>query len=154
MKQARCTSRILRSSLALALALTIWTPLQAQSASHMEGKAMKEPKMMEQCQKMMEKKQQMMADMMAQDAELTAQLARMNSAPPEQKVDLIAAVVTSMAEQRIAMEARKTKMHEEMMQHMMQHMPMGKDAMAKCPMMKGMDEKSGDAHKDHQEKQK
>ena len=154
MKQATCTGRILRSSLALVLALAIWSPLQAQSASHMEGKEMKEAKMMDRCQEMMEKKQQMMADMMAQDAELTAQLARMNSAAPDQKVDMIAAVVTSMAEQRIAMEARKTKMHEEMMQHMMQHMPMDKDAMAKCPMMKGMDEKSGDAHKDHQEKQK
>jgi hypothetical protein len=89
----------------------------------------------------------MMADMKAQDAELTAQVAKMNSAPQDQKLDLIAAVVTRMVEQRIAMDERKAKMHDEMMQHMMQHMQMGKESMTKCPMMKGMDEKSGDAHK-------
>jgi hypothetical protein len=150
MKQFTCTSRILRSSLALALALVIWSPLPVPAASHMAGEAMTKPKMEDQCQEMMAQKQQMMADMQAQDAELTAQLAKMNSAAPEQKVDMIAAVVTRMAEQRIAMEARKTKMHEAMMQHMMQHMPMDKAAMAKCPMMKGMEDKSGDAHKGHQ----
>ncbi|MHB1398229.1 MAG: hypothetical protein ACYDAI_01325 [Trichloromonadaceae bacterium] len=148
MKQATCMSRIIHSSLALALALVIWSPLQAQSASHMEGEKKTAVKTMD-CQEMMKQKQQMQADMQAQDAQLTAQLAKMNSAPQEQKLDLLAAVVTSMTEQRMAMEARKTKMHEGMMQHMMQHMPMDKDAMAKCPMMKGMDEKSGDAHKGH-----
>jgi hypothetical protein len=147
MEKSTCTSRIIRSALALTLALVIWSPLQVQSASHMAGEATTKPKMMDRCQEMMAQKQQMMADMKAQDAELTAQLAIMNSAPQEQKLDLLAAVVTRMLEQRIAMEERKTKMHEEMMQHMMQHMPMDKDAMAKCPMMKGMDEKSGDAHK-------
>jgi hypothetical protein len=30
---------------------------------------------------------------------------------------------------------------------MMQHMQMGKESMSQCPMMKGMDEKSGDAQK-------
>jgi len=41
-----------------------------------------------------------------------------------------------------------------MMEHMMQHMQMGKESMAKCPMMKdmkGMDDKSEDAHKEHHE---
>jgi len=33
-------------------------------------------------------------------------------------------------------------------------MQMGKESMAECPMMKGMDAKAGDAHKDHQGKQK
>lgn len=154
MEKSTCMSRILRSALALTLALAIWSPLPVQSASHMAGEKMTKPTMMEQCQEMMAKKQAMMAEMKAQDAELTAQLAAMNSAPQGQKLDLLAAVVTRMAEQRIAMEERKTRMHEEMMQHMMQHMPMDKDAMAKCPMMKGMDAKPGDAHKDHHEKQK
>jgi len=39
-----------------------------------------------------------------------------------------------MAEQRVAMDARKAKMDEEMMQHMQ----MGKDSMSQCPMMKDM----------------
>ncbi len=154
MKKQTCASLIIHSSLVLALALTLGAPLQAQSAEHMAGKNMTDGKMMDQCQEMMAHKQKMMADMKAQDAELTAQVAKMNSAPQDQKLDLIAAVVTRMVEQRIAMDERKAKMHDEMMQHMMQHMQMGKESMAKCPMMQGMDEKSGDAHKAHQEKQK
>ena len=69
----------------------------------------------------------------------------------------MAAVVTHMVEQRIAMDARKAKMEEEMMKHMMQHMQLGKESMAKCPMMKGMKGmggKSADAHKGHQTEQK
>jgi hypothetical protein len=92
----------------------------------------------------------MMADMKAQDAELTEQLTKMNSAPEDKKMGLMAAVVTHMVEQRIAMDARKAKMEEAMMQHMMQHMQMGKESMAQCPMMKGMkgmDEKSRDTQK-------
>lgn len=154
MKKPTWTSFLIRSILALAMGLAIWSPLQAQSASHMEGKEMTEAKMMDRCQDMMEQKQIMKADMKAQDAELTAQLAKMNSAPQGQKLDLLAAVVTNMAEQRIAMDAKKAKMDEKMMQHMMQHMQMGMESMAQCPMMKDMDEKSGDAHKDHQEKHK
>ena len=50
----------------------------------------------------------------------------------------MAAVITRMVEQRIAMDARMAKMQEEMMQHMMQHMQMGKESMSQCPMMKGM----------------
>jgi hypothetical protein len=30
----------------------------------------------------------------------------------------------------------------------MEHMQMGKESMSQCPMMKGMDEKSGDAQKE------
>jgi len=152
MKKPTCKSRIIRSGLALALASAsaIWSPLQVQSASHMAGEAVTKSKMMDRCQEMLAQKQQMMVDMKAQDAELTAQLANMNSAPHEQKLDLLAAVVTRVVEQRIAMEERKTRMHEEMMQHMMQHMPMDKESMANCPMMKGMDEKLGAAHNGHQ----
>jgi hypothetical protein len=43
-----------------------------------------------------------------------------------------------MEEQRIAMDARKAKMEDEMMKHMMEHMQMGKKSMSQCPMMKGM----------------
>ena len=113
--------------------------------------------MMERCQEMKEQKQKMMADMKAQDAELTEQLAKMNRAPEDKKMGLMAAVLTHMVEQRIAMDARKAKMEEEMMQHMMQHMQMGKESMSQCPMMKGMkdmNDKSADDHKEHQQEQK
>jgi hypothetical protein len=100
---------------------------------------------------MKEQKQKMKEDMDAQNTQLTEQLAKMNSAPEDKKMDRMASVITLMVEQRIAMDARKAKMDEEMMQHMMQHMQMGKESMSQCPMMKemkGMDEKSMGAEKE------
>jgi len=114
------------------------SPAQAQSEESVKEKTMAEAKMMESCMEMKKQKQKMMEDIKASDAELTSQLAKMNSAHKKEKVAAMASVITSMVEQRIAMDARKAKMEEEMMQHMMQHMKMGKDSMAQCPMMKGM----------------
>jgi uncharacterized protein HemX len=150
MKKQTHTNILIRSSLALALALAIWTPIQSQSAEPAEGKMMTEAKMMEHCQEMKEQKQKMKEDMKAQDSELTKQIAEMNHAPKDKKMDLMAAVITHMVEQRIAMDARKAKMEEEMMKHMMQHMQMGKESMSQCPMMKDMkdmDEKPAGAIK-------
>jgi len=146
------TNLIIRSSLALALALAICSPVLARSAEPAEGKKMMEGKMMEGCKEMKAQKQKMKEDMKAQNTELTEHVAKMNSAPEDKKMNIMAAVVSHMVEQRIAMDARKAKMDEQMMKHMMQHMQMGKESMSQCPMMKGMkgmDEKSGDAHKDH-----
>jgi len=111
---------------------------------------MMEGKMMEGCQEMKEQKQKMKEDIEAQDAALTEQIAKMNSAPDDKKMSLMADVITQMVEQRITMDARKAKMEEAMMRHMMEHMQMGKESMSQCPMMKGMegmDEKSGGAQK-------
>ena len=113
--------------------------------------------MMEKCQEMKQQKQLMKDDMKAQDAQLTEQLANMNRAPEDQKTGLMAAVLTHMVEQRIAMDARKAQMEEAMMQHMMQHMQMGKESVSQCPMMKGMkdmDDKSAGAYKEQQGAQK
>jgi len=96
--------------------------------------------MMERCQEMMQQRQKMMEDMKAQDAELTEQVATMNRAPENQKLGLMAAVLTRMVEQRTAMNAQMEKMQARMMQHMMEHMQMGKESMAQCPMMKGMND--------------
>jgi hypothetical protein len=153
MKKQTHGNLLIRSSLALALALAIWSPVPARSAEAAEGEKMTEAKMMEQCQEMKAPKAKMKADMKAHDAQLTEQLTEMNRAPQDKKTDLLAAVVTHMVEQRIAMDARKAKMEEEMMQHMQ----MGKESMAKRPMMKGMknmDEKSAGDHKEHQAEQK
>ena len=157
MKNHTNTKLVIGSILTLALALAIWSPVQSRSAEPAEGKMMMEGKMMERCRMMKEQKQKMKEDMKAQDAELTEQVAKMNSAPVDKKMGLMAAVITRMAEQRITMDGRKAKMQEEMMRHMMQHMQMGKESMAQCPMMKGMkgmDAKSGEAHKAHQKEQK
>lgn len=149
MKKQTPTNLLIRSSLALTLAFAVLTPLLSQSAEPADDKKM-DSQMMEHCEKMKEQKQQMKADMKAQDDDLTAHVAKMNSAPADKKVDAVAALVTHMLEVRIAMDARKAKMEEEMMEHMMKHMEMGKKSMTKCPMMKGMkdmDHKPTDADK-------
>jgi hypothetical protein len=152
MKNQTHTNFLIRSSLALALAfiMAIWSPGQSQSAEPAEVKNPVEAKMMERCQEMKEQKQKMKEDMNAQDAQLTNQITKMNHTPKDKKINLMAAIITRMVEQRIAMDARKAKMEEEMMQHMMKHMQMGKESMAQCPMMKDLDDKSGDDHKEHQ----
>ena len=112
---------------------------------------MTESTMMGRCQKMKVQKQKLKEDLKAQDDRLIEQLSEMNRAPKKKKMDLMAAVLTHMVEQRIAMDARKAQMEEAMMQQMMQHMQMGKESMSQCPMMKGMkgmDEKSGDVQKE------
>jgi hypothetical protein len=154
MKNETQTNLLIRAGLALALALAIWSPIQALAAEPAEGKMMTEGKMKECCQAMKEQKEKLMAEMKAQDAELAVQVANMNSAPEDKKLGLMAAIVTRMVDQRTAMNARMEKMHEQMMGHMMQHMQMGKESMSKCPIMKGMDEKPEDAQNEHHEAQK
>ena len=147
------------SSLALALALVTWSLVPVQAQEPAKGKKMTEGNMMESCQKMKQKKQKMMEDMKAQDAELAEAVARMNSAPEDKKMSLMASVMTQMVEQQTARHTRMAKMQEEMMTHMMQHMQMGKESMEQCPMMKemmgkkGKDNKSGDVQKEPQKEQ-
>jgi hypothetical protein len=164
----------LSSGFAFALAFAAWHPGTAQAQD--ETKPMKPmntgehqktvnpanapaegmEKMMESCKTMMEKKQQMMKKMEAQDAELSEQVTKMNNAPSDKKTGLMADIVTQLVEQRMARDEGKAKMEEAMMKHMMQHMQMGKESMAKCPMMKmkGMEEKSPDASEaEHAEKE-
>ncbi len=160
------TALVIRSSLAIALAVAIWAPTNARSAEpakskmKMDGKmmmgaqTMTETDMIQRCQAMKAQKDKMAADLKSQDAELTAQVAKMNKATETKKLDMMANVVSQMVEQRIAMDARKTKMEEEMMQHMMQHMQMGKESMAQCPMMKDMDDKSANAPTKHHAEEK
>jgi len=138
MKKQTLTNFLIRFTLALALTMAIWSPLQSQATEPVKEKSVTESKMMEGCQEMMEKKQEMMAEMKAQDVEIASQVEKMNSAPADKKLDLIAAVVTRMVEQRAAMNVRKAEMQEKMMTHMMQHMQMGKKSMSQCPMMKEM----------------
>ncbi len=156
MKIQTHTNFVRRASLTLALALALLAPVQAQSTAPAKGMMMK-GKMADRCEEMMEQKHKMMADMKAQDTELTAQVARMNSASDDKKIELMAAVVTQMAEQRTAISARMEKGHDEMMKHMSEHMNMGDGSMSQCPMMKdmgGMNEKSANAHKEHPEEKK
>lgn len=90
--------------------------------------------------KMMERCQAMMAEMKAQDAALAELVVQMNGAPEDKKLGQLAAVVTRMVEQRVAMNAHMKMMMEEMMKSM----PMGKNPGSPEPMMKGMDESTGE----------
>jgi hypothetical protein len=85
---------------------------------------------------MMAMHNQMMADMKAMDASLDLKVAAMNAARGHAKVDAMAAVINEMVSQRKQMMAKMMGMHA-MMTGMMG--------------MKGMDDKSTDAHKEHHE---
>lgn len=152
MKNNSPASLLVRSCFVLSVALTVWSPLRAQSSEPMDMKMKMDGKMMAGCQEMMAKKEKMMADMKAQDAELTEHVAKMNRATGAEQTSIMAAVITHMLELRIATDAQKASMEKAMMAHMMEHMQMGANSMSGCPMMKGMgatDEKSADAHKEH-----
>jgi hypothetical protein len=131
------THLIVGSCFALALAIIIFSTAQAETAAVTGQNAAPEPKMMEHCQAMQAQKQKLLDDIKVQDTELTELLAKMNTAPDAKKVGLLAALVTRMIEQRIAMDARKAKMED----MLMQHVQMGKDAMMPDAMPKGADKK-------------
>jgi hypothetical protein len=147
MKNPTQTNPVIRFSLALALALAIWSPLQTRAAEPADGKCMTDGKMKECCKEMKEQKEHLMAECKAQDAELATQVAEMNSAPEDKKLGLMAAIITRLVEQRAVMNAHMGMMQEKMMKHMMHHMEMGKDSVSKCPMMKDTDDKPGEAEK-------
>lgn len=158
MKRETTLTTAIRLSLVLAVAVAftaiIWSPVQAQKAESAARVMKMDGKMMERCQEMKEQKRIMMEDMKAQDADLIEQVAKMNAAPKDKKMDVIATVVTQMVEQRTAMDARMAKMDEEMMSHMMQHMQMGSESTSQCPMMKDMSEKSVGTHEGHHDEKK
>ncbi len=132
------TSLVIGSGLALALALAVSSPVQAGPAVPSDAQHMTDAQMKGHCQDMKAQKMKMKDDMKAQDAALNELVGKMNRAPDDKKPSLMAAVVTQIVEQRIAMDVRHAKMDDEMMTHMMQHMQMGKDSMSQCPMMTDM----------------
>ena len=142
MTRRTITDLSIGASIALALVLAIGSAAQAGSAAPAAGMPMKAADMQVHCRTMMEHKTTMAADVKAQDAALTEMVDEMNRASGAAQTLLMAAVITQMAEQRIAKNAHMAQMGDEMMQHMMQHMKKGKDSMSQCPMMKdkkGMD---------------
>ena len=115
-------------------------PSQTPTTRPADAKPAADGPLAEQCQAMKEQKAKILASMKADDVELSAQVAKMNSAPADKKLDLVATVVARLVEQRAAMTPRMEKLDAEMMKHMMQHMQAGKDSMSQCPMMKDMHE--------------
>lgn len=95
------------------------------------------PGMMSGNPQMMAMHNQMMAEMKAMEAGLDLKVAAMNAAKGRAKVDAMAAVINEMVSQHKQMMAKMMGMHD----------PMMKDMKG----MKGMDDKSTNAHKEHHE---
>ena len=110
MKLQPHTNLVIRTSLAFALAIIIWSPAHAQNAEPATGKTMMDGKMMERCQEMQTQKKNMLAEMKAQDAALSEQVAKMNRASSDKKTELMAVILTRLVEQRAAMHAHMEKM--------------------------------------------
>jgi hypothetical protein len=142
---------LIRASILIAMGLALGSPVQAQSAPPADGKMTMDGKAMEAHrvvtepeQTMMQRRQAMMIEMKGEDIELAAQVAQMNGAQAEQKIDLMAAIITRMVQQRTAMNARMETMQGEMKMPMM---PSDKEPMSSQPMMKGMDGNTTEAPK-------
>ncbi len=143
MKNKTNAAVVLCSILAVTFGVAMWSPAVSQPADQKAGMAMMDGKMMEGCQAIMDAKKEMKADMVSQGAELTAHAAKMNSASAADKQQEMAALLTHVVQQRVAMDARMAKLDEEMMQHMMKHMQMGEKSTSQCPMMDGTDGMKG-----------
>lgn len=148
MKTPSITHNALWTSLALALTTAIWSSAQSPVAKPENPKPMTEEKMKGCCGDMKTKMGKMKAEVKAQDDNLMEHVAKMNNAPADQKLSVMAAVITHMAEDRVVMNANMDTLHMAMRQHIMQHMSMSKESISECSMMKGMDEKSADAQKE------
>ena len=123
------------STLTLVLALVVWSPA-LQSAEHPSEHPSMNAKM-KSCQAMTAEKQKLAKDLQAQDAELNRQVARMNRAPANRKMDLMAAIITRLVTQCTVTNARQAKLQEGMIQHVAQHIQMGKESLSQCAVIKG-----------------
>lgn len=128
---------LIGTSLALALALAVWSPAQAGSDDTGDGAALTESQMAEHCNAMKAAKLKLREDVKSQDAQLSEQVAKMNLAPVDQKLGLMAALLTTIVDQKIAMDVRRAAGDDGMMHHMARHMQSGKSSMPCCSATKG-----------------
>jgi hypothetical protein len=125
------TTHLLATLIAATLPLTA---IPAEDTGQTETTDQKQ----EQSSDTMGMKGKMMSNWKEQDAELDKLVAEMNSAPADKKLDVVAAVLTKLVEQRKAM-------HEHMQKMMSAN---EKEGMGMCRMMMGMD-KEGDHSQHH-----
>jgi len=124
----------------LLLVLSVRSPADAQSAGVAAKGSAAHGTMARDCEEFMGQRRQLIDDMKAQDAELAARLAAMNDAPEESKLSLMAAMLTHMLEEQVALNVRRAAMEEKLMAHMIQHMQMERDSITACPIMMGTKE--------------
>jgi len=138
MKHRSAPARLLCSGLVLSLASLLPLAAASKPGKMPMMEKMSDATLAEHCDTMMKEKKAMAAEMKADDAALASQVSAMNNAPDAEKLALLAAVVTKLSDQRVAMHASHAKMEAGMMAHMMEHMQQGPTSLGTCPMMKGM----------------
>jgi CRISPR/Cas system endoribonuclease Cas6 (RAMP superfamily) len=112
------------------------------------------------CQEIQQQKQTMNDDINLQNKELSEQITTMNLAPKDQKMELMAGVITNLLRQRMVMDARRAQMEEKMMAHLMTHISPNNKALNHCPMMPDKTEiksepiKSGATHNEPRQENK
>jgi hypothetical protein len=139
MKTAMNTKLVIRSTLAMALAVATWCPLSARATEPTKETAATEAKT-DRAKELNEQKQKMAESFIAPDGQLAEAVARMNGAPEGKKLDLIAAVVTQMVARQTALNARMEKTQEAILAQMLPPAPAAKSSVAHAP-IKGQDEK-------------
>jgi hypothetical protein len=144
MKPQNISNLVIHASLALALAVALWSPFQVRSAEPADGKmmmggnTMSETSTMPRAEAMQKQRAKIMADMKVQDAQLAGLIYEMNHASADKKLELMAAIVTRMAAQRTDMNARMETMHEAMVTDIQ----MEQGNTSSDPMMQGTDTNS------------
>lgn len=103
MKPLPNTNALLGSKLALAMATTTGSPVRSIFANPSEQNLVKERRMAKRRPATKRKNRKFIAEMKSQGQELAALAARMNAAPDDEKMSLMAAIITRMIEQGAAM---------------------------------------------------
>ncbi len=107
------------------------------------------------CYELRAQRQLFHAEVAAQNADLAVRIAAMNSAGEGQKLALLSALITQMAEQKAVMDERKEKLEDRVIRHLMEHMmeqkSMDGTSIAACPLMDGVKVTNDPVSNDHNE---
>ncbi len=121
----------------LVFGLAAWSSPLGRVYAAEPNKGKETPKVAERCHHFRAMREKMLERMKANDAELQKMVAKMNKAPENKKVDMMAAIVTKMAEQRHKMLERMEAMNARMLQRYNRYQEMSKKGASAQPMLKG-----------------
>jgi hypothetical protein len=113
------TTFLLRSSLALIIAMALGASAIGQPADTTEAKPLLQDQAPGADEGMASQRHQMMEDMRAQDIELTKAVAKMNSATKDKKMALMADIITQMVKQRAETTSRMEEIQEQVTHYML-----------------------------------
>jgi TolA-binding protein len=138
MKITKSIKRIPAVARTVLLAAGLCSLGQAFAADLADEKSAEEATMDQHCLEMMQQKKTLYEDIKVQNDKLIEQLTAMNLAPKEQKVELMAGVITNLVQQQITMDERKQQMEVKMMNHLMTHMSCNNKVKVHCSMVKDL----------------